>query len=347
MSEQEIWKDIDGYNGYQVSNLGRIRSCHQGKDWRLQKPTTIKNGYKRVKLAGRRLLVHRLVAMAFVDGYRDGLVVNHKNENPADNRASNLEWVTQTQNMRHGTGPVRRQASQATRIVIQKDANGNEVGRYLGIMEAERKTGICSSSICGCFKGRRKTAGGYYWNWENKTADYDIPDVVRSLPDHDNTFKPIKGEVWRDVPGYEGYYRVSNLGRVRSLNKAKNGGLMLARSLRGHLRLTLHKDGKPNDVTVGFLVAIAFIGGYKQGMIVRHKNGVLDDNRADNLEWYRHQRAVIQYTLNGDKVAEYESITDAIKALGKTNGLTHITCCCDGKRYSSYGFRWQWKQKEQ
>ena len=102
--EKEIWHRCEvPYTRYEVSNLGRVRNAHTGKILRSQKQ---KIGYFTVCLCykGERnfLLVHRLVATAFVPGWRKGLQVNHKNGIKADNRAENLEWVTASENTRHG-----------------------------------------------------------------------------------------------------------------------------------------------------------------------------------------------------------------------------------------------------
>ncbi|MDU0602411.1 NUMOD4 domain-containing protein [Pseudomonas aeruginosa] len=116
---EEIWKEIPGFNGqYWASNLGRIRSSAQivrhcpKKQWRprtiperILKMTDTAYGYKSVELKDngnrRRMLVHRLVAMAFIEN-ADGLPhVNHIDANKLNNRPENLEWVTHKQNMAH------------------------------------------------------------------------------------------------------------------------------------------------------------------------------------------------------------------------------------------------------
>ena len=103
LNEQEIWKDVNGYQGrYQVSNLGNIKSIRKNKILSLiQSPVdylqcSLWDGKK-----GHTVLVHRLVAMAFIDGYTPGLEVNHKDLNKQNNRADNLEWVTHSQNAYH------------------------------------------------------------------------------------------------------------------------------------------------------------------------------------------------------------------------------------------------------
>ena len=96
----EIWLDIQGYEGlYQVSNLGKVRN----KKGKVLKPYSTK-GYQRVSLynKGRRcFLVHRLVALVFIPNPNNKPDVNHINGCKTDNNVSNLEWVTQSENMSH------------------------------------------------------------------------------------------------------------------------------------------------------------------------------------------------------------------------------------------------------
>ena len=101
------WKDIKGYEGlYQVSNLGEIRSKHKGK-WMKLKCSPVNKRYRKVILCDNEKrevkLVHRLVAEAFIPNTNSLPYVNHKDENPSNNMAVNLEWCTQKYNMNYGT----------------------------------------------------------------------------------------------------------------------------------------------------------------------------------------------------------------------------------------------------
>ena len=92
-------------------------------------------------------------------------------------------------------------------------------------------------------------------------------------------------EEWRDVAGYEGLYKVSNLGRVKSFFKGieKFRKPVLARP--GYFSLVLYKNNIPKSVRIHVLVAQAFIPNTEHKAYVNHIDGNKLNNRADNLEW--------------------------------------------------------------
>ena len=104
-----------------------------------------------------------------------------------------------------------------------------------------------------------------------------------------------EAEEWRNVPGWEGWYSVSNLGRVRSeprkiirsdgVVQVRNGKLLAKRvSTKGYVVAALTRDAAASYRPAHQLVIEAFVGPIPNGMQVNHKNGLKDDNRLCNLE---------------------------------------------------------------
>ena len=110
---EEVWKAIEGFEGlYEVSNLGRVKSCQRMRknksgslaliQERILKQKSDKNGYKSVALSLNGKLyykrVHRLLAIAFIPNPNHFSLINHKDEDVTNNIISNLEWCTPSYN---------------------------------------------------------------------------------------------------------------------------------------------------------------------------------------------------------------------------------------------------------
>lgn len=162
---KERWRDIPGFEGrYQASDHGRVRSLdravplkgrasprrHRGRVLSLQK---FSNGYLFVKMGyGGAHLVHRLVAAAFIDGDMS-LQVNHKNGVRSDNRPSNLEWLTQSDNQLHAYRELPRRAhALITPVVV-------EGKRYESELSAAHALGVTVGSIHSALTRGHKCKG--------------------------------------------------------------------------------------------------------------------------------------------------------------------------------------------
>lgn len=184
----------------------------------------------------------------------------------------------------------------------------------------------------------------------------------------------MKEEIWKDIKGFEGKYQVSNLGRVRSLDRItidKAGrahhtmGMILKDSLnkgKGYYRVSL-SDGHRNytHYDVHRLVALHFVPGYKEGLVVNHKNEIKTDNRADNLEWCTYQynlnysdviawkrKPVYQYDLDGNFIQKHKCCADAEKMIGAYQGaMVHVMYESKVGMWRGYRWSFDYRTKEQ
>lgn len=176
-----------------------------------------------------------------------------------------------------------------------------------------------------------------------------------------------RDEEWRNIPGYEGLYQVSNIGRIRSLDRLvmKWNGMRIVhsqiisqiRSGNGYMSVTLSRDGKKHQVTVHRLVAISFLDNPNNLPTINHKNGIRDDNRVDNLEWCSYSEnnkhafrvlgrnnshaVPVRCIETGDV---FSSMTDAAQAFGITT--TSVSGVANGKYKQTHGLHFSFAKKE-
>ena len=179
----EEWKDIEGYEGiYQVNSDGRVKSLDRiisgyhtnnfHARGRIIKPTICVNGYAEVHLCrnGKRkvFLIHRLVAKHFIPNPDNLPEVNHKDENPKNNAAYNLEWCTSKYNANYGTRNARCYEGNRKyfKPVWQIDrATGKKIKKWECIKDASRTLKIRDEQISRVCKGKNKSAGGFIWEY--------------------------------------------------------------------------------------------------------------------------------------------------------------------------------------
>ena len=185
-------------------------------------------------------------------------------------------------------------------------------------------------------------------------------------------------EEWKDIPGYEGRYQASNLGRVRSLDrlvKHKDGHIQKAPgktlkpsvSKTGYHQVVLSKDGIEKPFYVHRLVWASFNGEIPKELEINHIDEDKSNNSLSNLNLLSHQAnniwgtklqrqiekqsvAIMQYDLDGNLIKEWKSATEAGRVLGVYP--SNITTCCVGKNSegknikTAYGFKWGYKETE-
>ena len=186
-------------------------------------------------------------------------------------------------------------------------------------------------------------------------------------------------EIWRtaiyDGEVYERLYKVSNLGRILSLNYRNTGKAELMNPFdngKGYLQVSLRKNGKPKNCLVHRLVAETFLPnpegkpcvnhkiegdeGKTMNMVLFNKDGSINKKKT-TIEWTTYEennnyathnersakarsKPVLQLSLSGDLIREWESAAECGR-----NGFTqqHVCNCCNGKLKTHKGFRFMYK----
>ena len=188
----EIWKtavsDGEPYEGYKVSNLGKILSLNYKNTGKaeLMTPVEDKGGYFTVQLSKngktKTCKVHRLVAETFLDNPENKPQVNHKDEDKTNNfvflnedgtvnkEKSNLEWKTPKENSNHGTRNERMRKAltngKLSKKVLQFTLDGEFIREWPSTREIERQLGFDHGTVGRCCNGKQKTAYGFLWMYK-------------------------------------------------------------------------------------------------------------------------------------------------------------------------------------
>lgn len=188
MLNQEIWKDVLGFEGaYQVSNFGGLKSFKIVLTGRILSNTEKDGKYFSVVLEYKKKVryvrMHQLVAEAFIPNLNNKKCLNHIDGNKQNNRVDNLEWCTYKENhdhaMREGLANIKGMNNYNQHIrpfpILQFDLDGNFIAKYDNSTDAGKATGVCQRNILqvACKteykKGMtRKQAGGFIWKLGQK-----------------------------------------------------------------------------------------------------------------------------------------------------------------------------------
>lgn len=173
-------------------------------------------------------------------------------------------------------------------------------------------------------------------------------------------------EIWKDIPGYEGLYQASSLGRIKSLSRnisveAKNQHtkfvcdkslkekiLKLKKTKDGYYEIGLFKNNKCKYFRVHRLIAKTFLDNPFCLPIINHKNHNRLDNKVDNLEWctvkynvrYSKAKKIMQLDKNKKVIKIWNCMSDVQEMLGIR--VSKLSACCKYNNRTANGYYWRY-----
>ena len=181
----------------------------------------------------------------------------------------------------------------------------------------------------------------------------------------------MKEEIWKDIKDYEGMYQVSNMGKVKSLERTviRKDGIALfvkekilkhADNGCGYLHIALCANNNQKTCKIHKLVLETFVVNVNNKRTINHKNGIKHDNRLDNLEYMTHKenvqhairiglisneknknfrKKVLMLTLDNKPLLMFDSQAKA----GEMTGINYrrISACCTNKEKTAGGYKWE------
>ena len=318
--ENEEWRDCSpyGYVDYLASSLGRIYSMKSGKIL----PGNLQcNGYYRVNIRlnnmKKYIATHRLICYGFHGFPPDPTyTVDHIDRNKINNIPSNLRWASKSEQA-FNKDPVIKREQQIAQVRNGKIVDFHDRQSILEIFDVDEIL----------IPDQGLSYQGDLWIYEN-FIDLDLVD-----------------EVWAPINAAGTIYKISNMGRVQTLQGKTFG----SSSGAGYKIVTI----LGSHHFVHRLVILAFRGTFDNNLVVNHKDADKTNNRLDNLEVVTQSENVIhrinmghkglkpvrQYNLDGTFIAEYSSMRDASNA----TKVHHpgISQCANGKQRTAGGYIWR------
>ena len=259
----EEWKVIEKTLNYEISNCGEVRNKTTKKILKSQ----LLNGYLGITLKtnNKKTLskIHRLVATQFLICPDETYVVNHKDGNKTNNHVENLEWISQSENVKHAFRLGLNKGKKNK--VYQYTLDNVFIREYNSPIDVENEMGIPRTRILDVCEGKARKTGGYIWKYSDEyTATQPVPE----------------GKTMTEYPNYI----ITNDGKV--YNSQRKRFLSLKKHVNGYIGIALTSyDNKRKNFYAHRLVALLFVDNPNNYPEVNHIDFDKTNNKIENLEW--------------------------------------------------------------
>ena len=254
----EEWKVIEKTLNYEISNCGEVRNKTTKKILKSQ----LLNGYLGITLKtnNKKTLskIHRLVATQFLICPDETYVVNHKDGNKTNNHVENLEWISQSENVKHAFRLGLNKGKKNK--VYQYTLDNVFIREYNSPIDVENEMGIPRTRILDVCEGKARKTGGYIWKYSDEyTATQPVPE----------------GKTMTEYPNYI----ITNDGKV--YNSQRKRFLSLKKHVNGYIGIALTSyDNKRKNFYAHRLVALLFVDNPNNYPEVNH----IDFDKTNNMK---------------------------------------------------------------
>ena len=291
---KNTWKSISEFPNYQINKLGEVMNT---KTNFVLKETQFKNGYCGYGLSNdngsKQRMTHRLVALTFITNPENLPTVNHKDLDKTNNKLSNLEWASHSDQIKHSFENNKNRKKLIGIKIIQITLDNKDIKQFNSIKEAEKELNIKEIIINKIYKN------------EDLSFKFKYSEDNESL-------KFIEGEEWKIINDIN----ISNKGRIKNKNDFISYGANTSNGYYSHKHFFIHR-----------LVAEAFIPNPKPNeyLFVNHKDSNKGNNNVENLEWVSASMNTNHMIKNSNINKKNERIMKKIIVLSKKENKVYIS----------------------